>query len=611
MKEFDPVKFEIIRHRLKQILIEAGQALLHVSGSTVVTEVGEHVEALYRADGELALAGGGILLHVLSGTQAIKYIIKEYSEEPGIHEGDMFFFNDPYIATLHAPDQFVLAPIFYKGELIAWIGTLTHTHEVGGMSPGGIMPQTKECYQEGVQFPGVKIMRKGEFAKDVFNSIMTMVRAPHIVGFDLKAKIAGCNVGTKRILEIIDKYGKDTIVNILDELILYSERKAREKLMGIPDGEWNAVLYNKIESYDMRYEGKAFKKGDSLIFDFTGTSEQMELSLNCHHNAAMGGLFDSIAGWLFYNIPWNSGLMHPIEVNIPEGSLLNCNKPAAVSSAVPNGGVDFILVLGHILIGKMLLASEDFKEEAFASWGSTHSTFTLAGVNQYNEYYVTMPVDAMAMGLGALKDKDGCDSGAGHWSPRSIIANVETYESLYPVLYLFKRHRMDSGGAGKYRGGVSIESMFTPYDIPEDYYQYIVTFGMGYEFPSSIGLSGGYPGSIAGARVKRDTDIFELFNQGYIPSSIDELKGKPEDKGPFDIYPIKKGDILYCSCGGGGGYGDPLDRDPQMVKTDIDNRLVSPRAAYDIYGVIINGSDVNIEKTEKRRKEIKEARLKG
>ncbi len=170
---------------------------------------------------------------------------------------------------------------------------------------------------------------------------------------------------------------------------------------------------------------------------------------------------------------------------------------------------------------------------------------------------------------------------------------------------------MDSGGAGKYRGGVSLESMFTPYDIPEEFHQNVVTFGMGYEFPSSLGLSGGYPGSIAETKVKRDTNIFDLFDRGYIPASFDEIDGRTEEKGPFDIYTIKKGDILYCSCGGGGGYGDPLERDPERVKQDVDNKLVSLKAAYEIYGVVIEGSEVNIEKTEKRRKELKEGRIRG
>ncbi|MCL4368831.1 MAG: hydantoinase B/oxoprolinase family protein, partial [Actinobacteria bacterium] len=341
MVQIDPIRYELYRHRLFNILEEGRIAMRMVSGSPVVVEGGETMSAIYMSDGTPILVAAGILLHCVGAKDFIAKTIEMYDESPGIHEGDQIFFNDPYVGGQHLCDQAIIKPIFYKGERIAWVGSIMHTSETGGIAPGGMPPYATEIYQEGIRISGLKIVEGGQFRNDVYNTIVRQVRDQTLVGLDINAKIASNNVCANAFLELVEKYGIDFISEANDKIIRDSELEARQILSALPDGTWKSRHYgdhNGLEEIPFRVVCTVTKKGDHITFDYTGTSPQSAGSLNSTFPATWGSLFVVLASSLFWNVSWNGGMFRPVELVAPEGSVVNCTYPAACSTGVASVG---------------------------------------------------------------------------------------------------------------------------------------------------------------------------------------------------------------------------------------------------------------------------------
>jgi N-methylhydantoinase B len=205
----DPFTFEIIRHKLMRVVDEAVITLKHVSGSSTTTEGHDLLVGLYRADGSLLMAVMGYL-HALPGAgEACRHVLREYSENPGVYEGDVFMINDPYVAALHSSDAYVVSPIFYGGNLVAWSANFVHLRDIGAINPGGFAPHSREIYHEGIMCPGIKIVERGVVRKDVWKTLLNMVRVPDTVALDLRSQIAANITVKERLTELFDKYGQD------------------------------------------------------------------------------------------------------------------------------------------------------------------------------------------------------------------------------------------------------------------------------------------------------------------------------------------------------------------------------------------------------------------
>lgn len=606
-----PVTYEVVTHKLWQILKEAGYAMIHVTGSPVVTDVGEHMEAFYDRDGNSSLAGGGISSHVMSGSFAIKHIIREYEDDPGINEGDQFFLNDPYIASLHNADMFVLAPIFYRGERIAWTAAATHTVECGGINPGGMSPSATEIYHDGIRFAGIKIVEGGKLRKDVLDSIKNMVRVPDLVALDTVAKIAACNVATKKLLMLVERYGVDTVTGILQDMIRVSEAKARARLSELPNGIWRACTYidgdgqtNKI----YRVVLTMTKEDDHITFDFTGTDPQSPGCINTSLNGTLSGLFTPLCSMLFHNIEWNQGLIAPLTLIAPKGTLVNPNHPASLTGGVPGGACFAVTDVATQTICKLFAVSRH-SIDASAPWRSGSGNCNLSGRNQYGQIYSTLVSDGMAGGTGAGVSRDGCDTGGVMVNPQSIIANVETFERAYPLRWLLRQQAVDSGGHGKFRGGLGGEMAIVLHNAQGPQHQ--VFFGRGKDPALPAGIFGGYPANNTWDIVVEEADLAEAIQRGNPTPQPDELKGK------FKRLPTKCSrifaptDVHYQIWEGGGGYGDPLDRAPALVSQDVVHCRISPGCAEEIYCVVFDPQtgEINEAATEQRRQERRKQRL--
>jgi len=308
---------------------------------------------------------------------------------------------------------------------------------------------------------------------------------------------------------------------------------------------------------------------------------------------------------LCYDITWNEGIIRPVELSLPRRSLVNCERPAPVSIATV-GAVEAVNNVSLLCISKMLSASAIHAEESTAVWHGSHLTNYLFGTNQRGVRFIGSTTEAFGGAGGARQFADGIDIGGEIANPISRIANVETNEARYPIRYLFRRRMKDSGGPGRYRGGTGGEYAYVPHDAPEGEIGFVIS-GKGIEFPMSQGINGGYPGAPALA-------ILVEGAAGTHDARAMSLSAIPGVQRPISwgVFTIRDGDALYVRWNGGGGYGDPLEREPERVRDDVVDGTVSRGGARDLYGIVLDEADgVNAAATETLRRTLLDQRLDG
>ncbi len=578
MSRMDPITFSIIRHRLYRVVDEAVITLKNVSGSAITNEGHDLMVSLYRADGSLLMGGVGFLHHLTSAAEACKAIIRRFAGRIG--EGDVFLLNDPYTAALHTSDVYLVSPIHYQGQLVAWSACFVHVYDIGATNPGGFCPDARNIYTEGFSSPGMRIVSRGEILEDVMDTFLNMVRSPDMVALDINSMIACNNVARARMLALIGKYGHDTVDEACRTLIEQSEARLRARLRELPDGQWQSRQYMNVGDDTRQVCLTMTKRDDTLTFDFTGSSPQAPHSINCTKWASLGGLFAPLFPLLCYDITWNEGVIRPIKMIAPEGSIVNCTRPAPVSVATV-GAIQSVNNAACTTIGKMLNASDKYAGEATAVWHANHFAVFLFGRNQHQRQAIGILTETFAGAGGARSFADGIEVGGEIPNPISRMANVETVENTFPIRYLFRRRLMDSGGAGRFRGGVGMELAFVPHDAPDGGMHYVVS-GKGARFPMSEGLGGGLPGS-PNAYLR----ITGCHDDGSVPQTPEQIGTKIQAV-DWGVFPLMGKDGLYVRWNGGGGYGDPLTRPVADVERDVSSGLVSFDAAASVYGVVMD-----------------------
>ncbi len=614
MKKLDPVTFEILSHRLEQIIAEAYYAISHVSGSAVVMEVGDHQEAILDNHGNLALFGAGLVHWTSSLALAGNYIVREYEEDPGIFEDDQFICNDPYTAASHAPDIALIAPIFYRGQRVGFAAADSHQMDVGGRDPGGIMVRPEQCYEEGLQIPAMKIIEKGRWRKDVVNLIQSSVRTPVFSTVEIASKVAANNVIKERVVALCDRYGVDTVLTLFQQIQDVSEEMVRAKLRRIPDGRWKAIHYNEGINPERLTHYKLvctlIKEGDTLTYDMTGTDPQSPHCENSSYAATIGNLLGAYVVMLCHDVPWSSGIHRPIRFNIPEGSMANPRKPGACSYSTPSGSGYAIEGLGQELMSKMLQTSEeDRKECCGVPGGAIHDT-QIGGINHDGGYFTTVLMMGIAGGTGGLPDRDGDNVAGNMWSPKIKLSDAEIHEILYPVLTLYRKEIPDTGGIGKFRGGNALATALMPWDAGGP----LTNIGLSHGFEARVGngTTGGYPAPNIEMHVVRNSDVKERFKRGEFPRDAQEIAGEESHPYPKSLWEVNGDDVLVYLCGGGGGYGDPLERDPQLVLKDVREGECTIGYARENYGVVVAPGSLDLDEgaTDTVRQEMRALRLK-
>lgn len=608
----DPVVAQVVRARLLAITDQMRLALQAVSGSPTVTESCDFFTGIFLPDGAFATMGLQVTLEAPPVGALIRHLLDKGTV---LKDGDRIIGNDPFIGALHQNDVQMCAPLIVDGELVAWAGVMAHETDVGGMDFLSWSPKAKEVYQEGLRIPAVKLVDGGELRQDVLDMILTATRLPGHLGLDIRAFIATLNVAAERITELCRQYGTAVVQSVMSGMIDDSEVATRARLRELPDGVIHVSDFLEHDGHtDELYtiDLVATKAGDSLTFDFSGSSPQAPGFVNCSRAGLMGGVAGAIIPSLGFGIPWNEGLLRPITVTAPDGLICTALPPSPVGSAT----VETCWVVCNVVAGvinRLLAASPRYTDRAQAISCGTMATFNLSGRDRYGQFFGLHLLDPVAGGFGAFADHDGPNAGGPMGTPSPRIADVENNEQTSPLFYLHRRLARDSGGAGRRRGGLGAEAAFT---ITVDKAEALVmTHGL--EVPNSAGLGGGYPGGL----VKQSLGINHLPSPSdpsrraamIHPLTSTEL-ARFEDLGPKPgAFPFTSTDVFAVTWQGGGGIGDPLDRDPQDVVEDVRLNWVNSDAARDVYGVVVRGKGLSaaadLDATAIVRRQIRAGRL--
>lgn len=597
MKTIDPVLTEIIQNRLIQIGREAGIALQRTAASSVV--VGAKDFGFNVAD-HLCRSIVYSLWMPRHGT-TLSYMLKSCLYrigEKNIFPGDMFLVNDPHEGALHLYDLAVIAPVHYGDQLVGYTGCATHHLDIGAMGVG-LLAAATDWYQEGLHIKPIKIMERGELRQDIFDLVMDNVRMPHFQALDLKAQIAANVVARERIVELVKRYGVDTLKACYDAIIKLSETKARERIKMLPEGEYEAFDYI---DFDKVYTLKCtlIVKEDTLTFDFSGTDPQSDTYVNGALPCIVANVHNIYICMLIPDIVANEGCFNPVHVYIPEKTMLNCKPPAPSSGASTIAGWKAQNLAIRTLSKALLKSPEPWR--ATANWGVGHVFPNYYGLNRNGKTFVLAEMSGSSGGGGARATKDGFDVSNVAGSTNSSIPNIEFSEEAYPILYLNRGMLTDSGGPGKYRGGVSVEWSNVPYETEK----VRVSLGFVGRTVPAEGIEGGKPGSNSEIRIKRNSNIKDVLRHGA--HSFKDVKGNEEEimQTVGNIVQTDD-DVLGFHVQGGGGYGDPLERESRLVHEDVLEGYVSVEKAEAEYGVVISRDSrtLDLKATERLRNRMK------
>lgn len=440
----DAIRLEIFKHIFASIAEEMGAALRKSSYSPNIKERRDFSCAVFDAHGEMIAQAAHIPVHLGSMPLSVKAAVQAF---PNMQSGDMVLLNDPYRGGTHLPDLTLVAPVYVDpdaGQLAGYVASRAHHADVGGMSPGS-MPIARELFQEGLVIPPVLLVRGGDVQPDILNLLLANVRTPDERQGDLFAQIAANYRGLKRLQEISVRYSRDTIQAVMVELLDYTERITRNSINSIPDGQYRFEDFlddDGIGELPVRIAVRLEIAGDRAVFDFTGTDVQQTGSVNAVYAITLSAVYYAIRCLLPDNVPNNAGILRPIEVSAPPGSVVNALHPAAVAG----GNVETSQRIVDVLLGALSRAIPD--DIPAASQG-TMNNITIGGRDQQDKaftYYETI-----AGGMGARPYEDGLSAVHSHMT-NTLNTPIEALEYAYP--FLVERYQIWPGTdeKGKFRG---------------------------------------------------------------------------------------------------------------------------------------------------------------
>jgi N-methylhydantoinase B len=602
-KDIDPITYEVVRHSLWHVNEEHGATIQRISGSPVAMYALDLNPSILTEDGEFVYFGP--YMQYMSGVTdtQVKWILEYRSDNPGIRDGDMFLANDPWVGAAHQQDVMLICPIFWRGELFCWVTNCLHQYDIGGITPSSFCGSAENAYEEGICLPPIKIVEGNEIRRDIEEAYLRASRKPDAVALDFRAQLAGNMTARDRILRLIRRYGPEVVKGVMKRILDTAERAFLDKLKKLPDGVWRDRTYVECcRPGDRRTHPVMLtlrKKGSTLVFENEGTAPQdgaMNATFSGWRGAIMVALNQLLCWDQYFAI---GGALRHVEFDPTPGTFNCANFPASVSTA-PVQAMEISLYPAYNVLSKMLFSDPRMREDIMCIGGTSQWPATLfRGIDQWGEKYGYLLVDPIGGAIGAFSTGDGISNGGQSRTPICRLPNVEHNEQSFPLLVLYRKEVVDSGGAGRWRGGLSAETCFVPHRtqvITQD------TLSSGNAIPTSTGMMGGYPATVNVYKFKRDTDIKERLAKRELISDIAEVRGTTDElqlrqenfaQNPADVYAV-----IWTAAG---GFGDPLERDPERVVRDVvENRAVSRTAAREIYGVVI-GADGKLDAPATKR----------
>lgn len=564
----DAVTQQIVANALASIADEMATTIFRTAHSTVVRDGMDFSAALCDPRGETVAQAVSVPFHLGSLPVAMERLLDRYAG--AMQPGDVFVMNDPFDGGIHLQDVFVFKPVFAGDVLVGFSCTTAHHGDVGGRLPGSSACDNTEIFQEGIRLPWLRLYDRGRPVEDVFRIIEANVRIPRMTLGDLGAQVAACSVAERSLLELVERYGAARLDALMTGLVEHTERLVRSEIASWPDGTASFTDYldsDGIDRVDVPIRVTVTIAGDEVTADFSESSPMVRGSLNSTRSFVQAVVYQAVRSALTVDVPNTSGAFRPVRVITRPGTIAEVVMPAASSMRGVTGFRAFDAVNG---------ALAQLLPDRIPAAGEGGNTLAIFGARRDGEerfvYY-----ELVTGTWGATPEGDGNDGLA---NPCSVAANipVEVAESEYPIVVERYGLVQDTGGAGRHRGGLAIERAWR---CLTDDTSLIVRSDRRAHAP--YGLHGGQAGATS-VNLLRHPD------------------GSEEELPPMFSTTIRAGDVYYHRIAGGGGHGDPLERDPAAVAADVAQEKVSARAARAEYGVVLRpDGTVDDEATREER----------
>ncbi len=575
MAEIDKILASVFQRRFKSITEEMSIVMTKTTRSPILCEAKDFVTGLYDGQGKMLEQTENLPILSFSLGPVCEYIVDFFGEE--IYPGDVIFHNDVFSMGNQNNDVAVYKPIFFENKLIAWAAAKGHQADIGGAVPGGYNPKATEVWQETLRIPPVKVYERGKLRKDVWDLIFANIRFD-MVAADMRAQIGSCVVGERGVLKLVEKYGLDVFESHKEYLFDSTERMMRSEIATIPNGVYHgeATVY-----FDGRTPGSRYKirvkitvRDEEIIFDYSDTDAQTDGFVNGTFTSSASATLLTFLQMVNPDMPHNDGMVRPVNIIIPEGTILNARYPAATTFGnhlCPPNADAIIRAL-----------SKAIPKRITAGWNQLLCYLTSGYDPRKKDNYVDIGFLGLKGGSGATFGVDGYDHiGMIDASGGVLDQDYEMFEQQTPHLLLKHEYWCDSAGAGQWRGGLGVETEF----IIGGSNTKVVTFGDG-DVEPAFGLFEGKNGTLNAIELRYpDGKVYKTTSKDLVEN-------------------VPSGTTLCQQAGGGGGYGDPYSRSPELVVQEVKNGIISIERAKQDYGVIIDSGtlELNLAETERIRK---------
>ena len=567
----DPITLAVIKSALDAIVDEMAYAVIRTARSEIIKDVMDYSAALCDADGLLIAQARTIAQHLGAVPDAMQSVLREFAGD--LHPGDVVVMNDPYDGGMHIPDVFLFLPIFVDDQLEAFAVVIGHQTDMGGRVPGSNASDSTEVYQEGLRIPPVKLYERGVASKAVLRIIEKNVRVPDRVLGDIGAEYAACKVGEREVRRLFARYGRETVRAYTAELLDYAERVTRAEIARWPKGTYRFTDHLDSDGFSddpvPLTVALTIHDDGHLTCDWTGSSPQVKAALNSTLSFTKSCSYLSVRSVLRQDVPNNAGVFRCIDVIAPEGTILNPRLPGACAARALTGYRMLDVMLGAL--------AQALPERVPAAGEGGNTVLSIGGLDANHKSFVI--VDMITGAWGGRPDKDGMEAVT---NPSQNMSNtpVEVLESQHPIRIEEYGFVPDSCGAGQWRGGLGLRRRYTllndeaTLQLRSDRMKFL-----------PYGLQGG--GAARGTR--------NVLNPG---DAAREMPAK------FATV-LRRGDVIQHDQPGGGGFGDPLARDPARVVADVRDEKISVEFARREHGVVLDPATlaVDAEATARARSE--------
>ena len=578
----DPFAFELFKNSVYSLTDEMALTVVRTAYSSVLKGSMDYSTAFCDADGQMVGQGLTHPAHLGSIPIAMAAIKRHFGNQ--IRPGDMYILNDPFDGGMHLPDIFIFKPIFYKDERVAFAATVCHHTDVGGRVAGSNAADSTEVFQEGLRIPPLKLYDAGEPNETLFKIIEKNVRVPVLMMGDMRAQLAACHIGETVFLELLEEYGLETSKTYLQEIIDYTERLTRATVRKLPDGVYEFEDWLDDDGIDIgvpiRLKVTFYKKGDELRADWTGSAQQVKGAINCTLSFTQAAVYTAVQSILPNEVPTNEGFFRAVPVTAPLGTIANCVLPAATAARGLTGFRQVDCCFGAL--AKML------PDRVFAASDGGNVGVSLGGYDAERNPFIY--VDFYTSAWGGRPWADGVQGNSNLFA-NLASSSLEMVEVETPLEVLGYEFIPDVMGAGKFRGGAAFRR---DYRLVEK--EAVLQIRNDRAVFHPFGLYGGQPGQLS-------VNVLNPDNDG----------GPDNGGGGSEVMPskvtrnIRRGDVFRYEMAGAGGWGDPLERDPERVLIDVRDEYVSREAAREAYGVVIDPENlqIDLEATQRRRDQLR------